>query len=109
MTVQNPFVQPRGSGQDRRHRIREAMEEFAVTEGDHITYLNVFNSFESADGSAEWCEENCLNYRALVRAKEIRQQLARYSRTVWPAGRATPQFRYFNTFGTKVSSGAVHV
>lgn len=54
------------------------MEEFAVTEGDHITYLNVFNSFEAAGSAADWCEENCLNYRALVRAAEIRQQLARW-------------------------------
>lgn len=48
-----------------------------MTEGDHITYLNVFNSFEEEGGGADWCEENCLNYRALVRAGEIRQQLSR--------------------------------
>ena len=49
-----------------------------MTEGDHITYLNVFNSFEEAGSDSEWCKDNCLNYRALVRAGEIRQQLSRY-------------------------------
>ena len=78
LSVQNPFVHPRGGGRERRERVREAMEEFAVTEGDHITYLNVFNSFEEADADSEWCKDNCLNYRALVRAGEIRQQLSRY-------------------------------
>lgn len=77
LTVQNPFLNPRGAGRERRERVREAMEEFAVTEGDHITYLNVYNCFEAAGSDGEWCEENCLNYRALVRAGEIRQQLAR--------------------------------
>lgn len=78
LSVQNPFVHPRGGGRERRERVREAMEEFAVTEGDHITYLNVFNSFEEAGSDSEWCKDNCLNYRALVRAGEIRQQLTRY-------------------------------
>ncbi|CAM9913588.1 unnamed protein product, partial [Laminaria digitata] len=78
LSVQNPFLHPRGGGRERRDRIREAMEEFAVTEGDHITYLNVFNSFEEAGSSSDWCEENCINYRALVRAGEIRSQLSRY-------------------------------
>lgn len=77
LTVQNPFVHPRGPGRERRERVREAMEEFAVTEGDHITYLNVYNSFEATGSDSEWCDDNCLNYRALVRAREIRQQLAR--------------------------------
>lgn len=77
LSVQNPFVHARRGGRERRERVREAMEEFAVTEGDHVTYLNVFNCFEGAGSSADWCDDNCLNYRALVRAGEIRQQLSR--------------------------------
>ncbi|CAM9685796.1 unnamed protein product [Sphacelaria rigidula] len=87
LTVQNPFLNPRGAGRERRERVREAMEEFAVTEGDHITYLNVYNCFEAAGSDGEWCEENCLNYRALVRAGEIRQQLARYCKRFAPPGK----------------------
>lgn len=77
LSVHNPFMHPRGGGRERRARVTEAMEEFAVTEGDHITYLNVFNSFGAAGSGADWCEDNCLNYRALIRAGEIRQQLSR--------------------------------
>lgn len=77
LSVQNPFVHRRGAGRERQERVKEAMEEFAVTEGDHITYLNVYNCFQGAGGDSAWCEDNCLNYRALVRASEIREQLAR--------------------------------
>lgn len=77
LTVQNPFEHPRGARRERRERVREAMEEFAVIEGDHITYLNVYNCFEGAGSDAGWCQDNCLNYRALVRAGEIRQQLSK--------------------------------
>eukprot|EP00752_Nemacystus_decipiens_P017500 g15688.t1 len=87
LSVQNPFVHPRGGSRERRERVREAMEEFAVTEGDHITYLNVFNSFEETGSDSEWCKDNCLSYRALVRAGEIRQQLSRYCNKFAPAGR----------------------
>ncbi|CAM9265782.1 unnamed protein product [Ectocarpus fasciculatus] len=86
LSVQNPFVHPRGGGRERRERVREAMEEFAVTEGDHITYLNVFNSFDDSGNDSEWCKENCLNHRALVRAGEIRQQLSRYCKKFAPPG-----------------------
>ncbi|CAN0208209.1 unnamed protein product [Ectocarpus sp. 6 AP-2014] len=86
LSVQNPFVHPRGGGRERRERVREAMEEFAVTEGDHITYLNVFNSFDETGNDSEWCKENCLNHRALVRAGEIRQQLSRYCKKFAPPG-----------------------
>ncbi|CAM9160360.1 unnamed protein product [Choristocarpus tenellus] len=87
LSVQNPFLQPRGGRKERREAIQEAMEEFAVTEGDHITYLNVFNSFQDiGSGAADWCEQNCLNYRALVRAGEIRSQLASYCKRFAPEG-----------------------
>lgn len=77
LTVQNPFIHRRGGGREARERLEQAMEEFAVTEGDHVTYLNVYNCFEEAGRDAQWCDENYLNFRVLVRAGEIRQQLAR--------------------------------
>ena len=52
--------------------------KFAVKEGDHLTLLNVYNSFLLNKKSSQWCNAHFLNYRALKRANEIRKQLRRY-------------------------------
>ncbi|KAJ5772868.1 hypothetical protein N7457_007764 [Penicillium paradoxum] len=53
--------------------------KFAVEEGDHLTYLNVYQAFVTkGKKESKWCRDNLLNYRALVRAVSIRGQLKRY-------------------------------
>jgi HrpA-like RNA helicase len=44
-------------------------------EGDHLTVLNVFHAWEEAGGSRQWCVENYVQFRTLVKAKEIAEQL----------------------------------
>ena len=43
--------------------------------GDHITLLNVYHAWESADSSRQWCLENHVQYRTLIKARDIKQQL----------------------------------
>lgn len=53
--------------------------KFAVEEGDHLTYLNVYQAFiTKGKKDSKWCRDNLLNYRALLRAVSIRGQLKRY-------------------------------
>lgn len=53
--------------------------KFAVEEGDHLTYLNVYQAFVTkGKKDSKWCRDNLLNYRALLRAVSIRSQLKRY-------------------------------
>ncbi|TQB72386.1 hypothetical protein MPDQ_006872 [Monascus purpureus] len=53
--------------------------KFAVEEGDHLTYLNVYQAFVTkGKKDSRWCRENRLNYRSLLRAVSIRAQLKRY-------------------------------
>ncbi|KAE8147245.1 P-loop containing nucleoside triphosphate hydrolase protein [Aspergillus avenaceus] len=53
--------------------------KFAVEEGDHLTYLNVYQAFVTKGGKdPKWCRDNLLNYRSLQRAVSIRTQLKRY-------------------------------
>lgn len=53
--------------------------KFAVEEGDHLTYLNVYQAFiTKGKKESKWCRDNLLNYRALLRAVSIRGQLKRY-------------------------------
>lgn len=53
--------------------------KFAVEEGDHLTYLNVYQAFVTkGKKEPKWCRDNLLNYKALLRAVSIRGQLKRY-------------------------------
>ncbi|KAK5941744.1 hypothetical protein PMZ80_005695 [Knufia obscura] len=62
---------------------RKAMElsrrKFAAEEGDHLTYLNVFQAFVGqGKRDQRWCQQHYLNHKALSRAVSIRAQLRRY-------------------------------
>ncbi|KKK21668.1 hypothetical protein P175DRAFT_0452838 [Aspergillus ochraceoroseus IBT 24754] len=53
--------------------------KFAVEEGDHLTYLNVYQAFVTkGKKETKWCRDNLLNYRSMQRAVSIRAQLQRY-------------------------------
>lgn len=53
--------------------------KFAVEEGDHLTYLNVYQAFiTKGKKDPKWCRDNLLNYRSLQRAVSVRAQLKRY-------------------------------
>jgi ATP-dependent RNA helicase DHX8/PRP22 len=56
----------------------ERHRRFAHELGDHLTYLNVYESYrkESKDiGVRQWLEDNFINGRALQHAVKVRQQL----------------------------------
>ncbi|PGH15821.1 hypothetical protein AJ79_02202 [Helicocarpus griseus UAMH5409] len=53
--------------------------KFAVEEGDHLTYLNVYQAFVSkGKKDSKWCRDNYLNYRSMLKAVSVRAQLKRY-------------------------------
>src|SRR5205807_1266089 len=53
----------------------DAMRQFVVREGDHLSWLNVYRAFEEHGRNAAWAKEHFLNPAALQRAAEIRNQL----------------------------------
>lgn len=62
-----------------RKNMESARRKFAAEEGDHLTLLNVYQTFISKGRKeARFCHENFLNYKALSRAVSIRSQLKRY-------------------------------
>ncbi|KAM5304628.1 putative ATP-dependent RNA helicase DHX35 [Glossophaga mutica] len=71
MQIQNIFVVPshQKSQAIRVHR------KFAVEEGDHLTMLNVYEAFIKHSKNSQWCQEHFLNYKGLVRAATVREQL----------------------------------
>ncbi|KAH7116146.1 P-loop containing nucleoside triphosphate hydrolase protein [Dendryphion nanum] len=57
----------------------KARRRFAVAEGDHITLYNVYETFVSqGKKDPQWCRENSLNFKALVKAISVRKQLANH-------------------------------
>jgi ATP-dependent RNA helicase DHX8/PRP22 len=65
------FLRPK----KRRHEADLAKAEFFKPQGDHFTYLNVFNSWVSNKYSKEWCRRKYINFRALEESISIRDQL----------------------------------
>lgn len=58
-----------------RKGLDDVRAPFAVEEGDHITYLNVFNSWVRAGKTPGWCAEYRVRYGSLKKADHIRKQL----------------------------------
>ncbi|CAJ0582565.1 unnamed protein product, partial [Mesorhabditis spiculigera] len=69
MQIQDVFITP-SSG---RQRAEMAKRQFSVEEGDHLTYLNVYTSYNKR--SRKWCADHFLNHRGLQRADAVRAQL----------------------------------
>lgn len=77
LQVQHVFSTP----SNRKLQADKAKLKFTCTEGDHITLLNVYKSFiekqsKNKKSVSGWCQNNYLNYKSLLRATQIRQQLA---------------------------------
>ncbi|KAE9048213.1 putative pre-mRNA-splicing factor ATP-dependent RNA helicase [Phytophthora rubi] len=77
LSVGDVFLGSRGS-RERQEKIAEAMEHFAHPDGDHMTYLSIYDEFVDNNKSRSWCDEYLLSHRALLRATEIRRHLKRY-------------------------------
>ncbi|KAF1846739.1 ATP dependent RNA helicase-like protein [Cucurbitaria berberidis CBS 394.84] len=76
MTLQgNAFVSHDGN----KKQLDNARRRFAVAEGDHLTLYNVYEAFVKAGmQNVQWCRENCLNHKSMVKASSVRKQLAAY-------------------------------
>ncbi|CAO2654748.1 Nn.00g114810.m01.CDS01 [Neocucurbitaria sp. VM-36] len=76
LTLQgNAFVSHDGN----KKQLDNARRRFAVAEGDHLTLYNVYEAFvKSGMQNVQWCRENCLNHKSMVKAVSVRKQLAAY-------------------------------
>ncbi|EPY23027.1 pre-mRNA-splicing factor ATP-dependent RNA helicase DHX15/PRP43 [Strigomonas culicis] len=72
LSVQSPFLNP---ANDQRGRAMRAKEQFYHPTGDHIAFLNVFNSYHENADPATWCKENYINPRVMKQAVNTYRQL----------------------------------
>ncbi|RYP19767.1 hypothetical protein DL765_003190 [Monosporascus sp. GIB2] len=62
-----------------KKQMESARRKFAAEEGDHLTLLNVYQTFVTkGKKESKFCHENHLNYKSMIRAISIRSQLKRY-------------------------------
>lgn len=73
LSVPSVFDHPRGL----ERKADTLRRKFSVSEGDHLTLLNVFNAFIDSNYDSRWCKNHYFNFRSLVRAVDIRKQLKR--------------------------------
>lgn len=75
LSVQNPFINP---SNDQRGRAMKAREQFYHATGDHVAFLNIFNSyFTEHHEDAAWCSHNYINPRVMKQAANVYKQLIR--------------------------------
>ncbi|KIY68260.1 P-loop containing nucleoside triphosphate hydrolase protein [Cylindrobasidium torrendii FP15055 ss-10] len=60
-----------------RNQADAAKASFTVPEGDHLTFMNVFNQYLTNKGDKRWAYDNFLDMRALTQAENIQGQLER--------------------------------
>ena len=52
-----------------------ARKNFFIPGGDHLALLNVYNQWRDSGFSKQWTVENYIQYRSMVRARDVREQL----------------------------------
>lgn len=80
LSIMGMIAQPKGvwyRPKDKQAQADAKRAKFNDPHGDHLTMLNVYNSWKRSKFSKPWCQEHFLQYRVLMRAKDVRTQLER--------------------------------
>ncbi|XP_052183025.1 probable pre-mRNA-splicing factor ATP-dependent RNA helicase DEAH9 [Diospyros lotus] len=78
LSIQSIWISVRGQQKE----LDEAKLRFAAAEGDHVTFLNVYRGFLQSGKSSKWCNRNFVNYQAMKKVVEIREQLRRIAQRI---------------------------
>jgi len=78
LQVRSLFLTPRRRVNQRQVDYENAISEFTDLTGDHITYANVLSEQDSRRMDREECNEKFLNYTAIRKITEVRNQLLRF-------------------------------
>lgn len=71
LSVQTIFFRPK----DQQEIADRKKAKFHDPTGDHLTYLNVYNSWLQNERSITYCQKNFIQHSSLKRASEVRSQL----------------------------------
>lgn len=62
---------------EKRIEADKTRESFTKPGGDHLTLLEIYNQWVETEYSQQWAQEHFLQFRALSRARDVRDQLER--------------------------------
>jgi ATP-dependent RNA helicase DHX8/PRP22 len=86
LNLTNVFYRPK----EKQEQADQKKAKFHDQHGDHLTLLNVYNSWKKSGYSSSWCFENYIQSRSMNQAKDIRTQLVqimeRYHHSVVSCG-----------------------
>jgi ATP-dependent RNA helicase DDX35 len=75
-SVEYPYINlHRHASPEAKKRYWDCISEHAMLEGDHLTLLNIYRSFQEHDYAKSWSDSMNLQHKILARAKEIRAHL----------------------------------
>ncbi|CAM9579809.1 unnamed protein product [Ectocarpus fasciculatus] len=87
LSVENPFYRPK----EKSAQADMKKAKFNQQEGDHLTFLAVYEAWKASKFSNPWCFENFIQARAMRRAQDVRKQLVtildRYKMEIISAGK----------------------
>jgi ATP-dependent RNA helicase DHX8/PRP22 len=93
LSIPTPFYRPK----EKQTQADQKKAKFHDPHGDHLTLLNVYNSWKQNKFSNPWCFENFIQPRSLRRARDVRDQLVkimeRYKHPITSCGRNTRKVR----------------
>ncbi|KAL7276155.1 DEAH-box ATP-dependent RNA helicase prp22 [Rhizina undulata] len=93
LSVQTVFYRPK----EKQQQADQKKAKFHDPHGDHLTLLNVYNSWKNSGYSNPWCFDNFIQARSMKRAKDVRAQLemimSRYKHPIVSCGRNTMKVR----------------
>lgn len=73
LNLPNVFYRPK----EKQTQADAKKAKFHDPNGDHLTLLNVYNAWKQSRYSKPWCAENFIQFRALTRARDVRNQIER--------------------------------
>ena len=93
MLGMNVFYRPK----EKQTQADQKKAKFHDPHGDHLTLLNVYNSWKRSGYQNAWCFENYIQHRSMKRSKDVRDQLVkimeRYRHPIVSCGRDTHKVR----------------
>ncbi|KAK3940322.1 ATP-dependent RNA helicase [Diplogelasinospora grovesii] len=93
LNLPNVFYRPK----EKQNQADQKKAKFHDPHGDHLTLLNVYNSWKQNGYSNPWCFENFIQARSMRRAKDVRDQIVkimdRHRHPVVSCGRETDKVR----------------
>ncbi|KAF5530173.1 ATP dependent RNA helicase [Fusarium mexicanum] len=93
LNIPTVFYRPK----EKQSQADQKKAKFHDPHGDHLTFLNVYNSWKQSGYSAPWCFENFIQARSMRRAKDVRDQIVkimdRYKHKIKSCGRETEKVR----------------